>query len=69
MLIGPDGNQVPATGFRASWRIGDIQVFIMVGGQEVITGISNSVFGRNRGTSSLTLVVGDRKVTTPVIVR
>lgn len=69
VLVDLEGNEVPATGFRASWRIGDIQVFIMVGGQEVITGISNSVFGRNRGTSSLTLVVGDRKVTTPVIVR
>jgi len=69
ILIGPDGNEVPPTDFRASWRIGDIQTFIMVGGQEVITGISNSVWGRNRGTAALTLVVGDRKVTTSVIVR
>ena len=69
VLIGPDGNEVPSTDFRASWRIGDIQTFIMVGGQEVITGISNSVWGRNRGTAALTLVVGDRKVTTSVIVR
>lgn len=69
VLIGPDGNEVPSTDFRASWRIGDIQTFIMVGGQEVITGISNSVWGRTRGTAALTLVVGDRKVTTSVIVR
>jgi len=69
VLIDLEGNEVPSTGFRASWRIGDIQTFIMVGGQEVITGISNSVWGRSRGTGALTLVVGDRKVTTSVIVR
>ena len=69
VLVGPDGEEVPATGFRASWRIGDTDIFIMVGRQEVLTGVSNSVFGRTRGSASLTLVVGDRKVTTSVTVR
>jgi len=69
VLIGLDGNEVPATGYRISWRTSNTQIFIMVGNQEVITSVSTSVGGRSPGQATLTLQVGDRKVSTPVTVR
>ena len=69
VLIGLDGNEVPATGYRISWRTSNTQIFIMVGNQEVITSVSTSVGGRSPGQATLTLQVGDRKVSTTVTVR
>ena len=69
ILIGLDGNEVPATGYRISWRTSNPQIFLMVGRQEVVSSVSISVGGGSPGQATLTLQVGDRKVTTPVIVR
>ena len=67
-LIGMDGQQVSTEGYRISWRTSSTQIFIMVGNQEVVTGTSISIRGRNAGSATLTLVVGDKSVSVPVIV-
>jgi hypothetical protein len=68
ILIGMDGQQVSTEGYRISWRTSNTQIFIMVGNQEVVTGTSISIRGRNTGSATLTLVVGDKSVSVPVIV-
>jgi len=68
ILIGMDGQQVSTEGYRISWRTSSTQIFIMVGNQEVVTGTSISIRGRNAGSATLTLVVGDKSVSVPVIV-
>ncbi len=69
VLIGLDGEEVSSQGYRISWRTSNWRIAMMVGSQEVVTSVSISVFARQQGQATLTLQVGDRKVTTPVTVR
>ena len=69
VLIGLDGQEVSTDGYRISWRTSNPQIFFMVGNQEVITTTNISIAGRNVGSATLTLAVGDRSVSVPIIVR
>jgi Big-like domain-containing protein len=68
ILIGLDGQEVSPDGYRISWRTSNTDIFIMVGRQEVVTSTSISISGRSSGSATLTLAVGDRSVSVPIIV-
>jgi len=69
VLIDAEGNEVTAEGYRVSWRTSSWRIATLVGRADVVTAVSSSVWGRTRGSATLTLVVGERAVSTSVVVR
>jgi len=69
VILDASGNEISPAGYRISWRVSNPGTVRLGTGQEVLTGVSTSVRGRQLGTSTISLQVGARQVVGTITVR